>query len=67
MKEELTTKMHSEFTVTPETEVKHRCFCALMLLPKDSTDSDIEKRAKQYGVSLSDVKKYSDDYYRLNK
>lgn len=41
-KEELTTKMHSEFNVSPETDVKHIAFAAL-------------SRIKKYGYTMEEV------------
>ena len=64
MKEELTTKMHSEFTVSAETETKHNVFSVLSVVEYSNKDG-LKKYADFYGVTLSDVDKYKDEFYRL--
>ncbi len=62
-KEELTTKMHSEFTVSEETNIKHKCFAALNDMLKRNTN--IEQASETYGVSISDIKKHSLEFNNL--
>lgn len=50
MEEELTAKMHSEFTVSKETDQKHRAGCVWGLVGYDATREKIEECAKEYGV-----------------
>jgi hypothetical protein len=64
MKEELTTKMHSEFTVSAEIEIKHNVFSVLSVVEYNNKDG-LKKYADFYGVTLSDVNKYKDEFYRL--
>ena len=51
MKEELTAKMHSEFTVDKETEQKHRAGCVWGVVGFDAPKDTIEEWAKEYGVT----------------
>jgi hypothetical protein len=62
-KEELNTKMHSEFTVSDEIDVKHQCFAAL----KDMTKFNytIEKASKTYGVSISQIESFTLEFNKL--
>ena len=64
MKEELTTKMHSEFSIEEETDVKHRCFCALKCI-KDYFYS-IEKASILYDVSPEDIEKFKSEFEQLS-
>ena len=50
MEEELTEKMHSEFTVSKETDQKHRAGCVWGLVWYDAPREKIEEWAKEYGV-----------------
>ena len=50
MKEELTEKMHSEFTVSKETDQKHRAGCVWGLVGYDAPREKIEEWGKEYGV-----------------
>ena len=45
-KEELTKKMHSEFSISEEINIKHKCFAALNDMLKFNTD--IERASKTY-------------------
>lgn len=60
MKEELTTKMHSEFSVTEKTDTKHKCFCALSDM--DLFSYSIEKAAVLYAVTTDDILSYQNEY-----
>lgn len=59
MKEELTTKMHGEFTIDAETELKHRAFSALQ------SGADLEEAARDYDVPMETIKKYEAEYRAL--
>lgn len=61
MKEELTTKMHSEFTIDQETELKHRAFSALQ------SGADLETASRRYDVPIEIIKKYEPEYNELNQ
>jgi len=69
MKEELTTKMHSEFTISAETEVKHRVFTLLTVLGSDNIflNPKFLYYANLYNVKIEDVKKHIDEFDELNK
>lgn len=60
--DELTTLMHSEFSVTPETGIKHRAWCALdaMVVGAAMTEALGDK-----GGTLDDVKRHLQEYESL--
>ncbi|MGV8944869.1 MAG: hypothetical protein ACOH1N_00440 [Lutibacter sp.] len=64
MKEELTTKMHSEFTVSPETEIKHSVFAVLTLI-NYSDKEKLAEYAKLYRVTIDDIEMHKDEYFAL--
>lgn len=59
MKEELTTKMHEELSVTNETDVRHKVgsVVTIMNLMKDKELQDI---LKSYGVTKDDYDRWKD-------
>lgn len=61
-KEELTEKMHSEFTVSEETRKKLKAGCVWESVPANATKSEIMKFAKMYGVSYEDCMKYRSEW-----
>ena len=63
-KEELTAKMHSEFTISDETNIKHKCFAALNDMLK--YNYTIEEASKTFGVTITDIKKYTVEFDELN-
>lgn len=50
MKDELTEKMHSEFTVSEETDQKHRAGYVWGVAGFDAPKKKVEQWAKEYGV-----------------
>jgi len=64
MKEELTTKMHSEFTVSPEIEIRNRVFSVLTMADY-SNKPELWKYAKMYDVTMDDIEKNKDSFYKL--
>lgn len=61
LKEELTTKMHSEFTVSAETEIKHRAGCVWGMLYREKMTNDktqLSYECKLYGISVEQAMKY---------
>lgn len=61
MKDELTAKMHSEFTVTKESEEQLKAGCIwLAWCDKDSSKEEVEKYAKQYSISYEAAMKWRD-------
>lgn len=62
MKEELTEKMHSEFTIDAESDLKHVCFAALGCI---SDGMKAETAIEIYEIEMKDLKKNLDEYNRL--
>ena len=64
IKEELNTKMHSEFKVPKKTDIKHKSFAALRSM------SDLkytkEKAADIYDVTVSDIEKHKPEFNLLS-
>jgi hypothetical protein len=65
MKEELTTKMHSEFSINKEDEIRHMVWFLLSRC-KDSGKS-IEEELKFSVLTMEQVEKYRQSYFDLNK
>jgi len=65
MKEELTTKMHSEFKVSPETQLKHRVFTLLSLTGTEDINL-IKRWMPLYDVTITDVEKYKQAFKQLS-
>lgn len=63
MKEELTTKMHSEFSVSEETDIKHRVWRLLSYC--DSSGVDEKTHADYVGLTMEQVEKHKTEYQRL--
>lgn len=51
MEEELTAKMHSEFTVDEETDKKHRAGCVWGVAGFDAPREKIEELSTFYGIT----------------
>ena len=66
MKEELTAKMHSEFTVDKETEQKHRAGCVWGVVGFDAPKDNIEEWAKEYGVTYDICMKWKSYWKSLH-
>ena len=62
MKEELTTLMHSEFTVSPETELSHTVACIV-----DQLEEGFETLLDDYSVTLEQYNKYRSEWENLSK
>jgi hypothetical protein len=66
-KEELTEKMHSEFQVDAETEIKHRCFVVFSVAGTDDM-AQIERVATEiYQVDMKDIVRYIEEYKFLKE
>jgi len=61
MKDELTAKMHSEFTISEETEIKLKVFSLLTLTGTEDM-VDIKEWMKHFGVTMTDVEKYITEF-----
>jgi hypothetical protein len=62
--DELTEKMHSEFTISPRTERKHRVWAALTLSGTEDWE-EIKKWAEFYEVTLEDVDEFIGEFKAL--
>lgn len=60
MKEELTTKMHSEFAVSRDIEIRHKVGCVIEIALKmnKKATKDVIDIAKDYGVNSKDLEKW---------
>lgn len=65
MQDELTEKMHSEFTIDAETEKKHRAGCVWIVLGADATREEVEESAKEYGIDYETAMKWKDYWLNL--
>lgn len=64
MEEELTEKMHSEFSVSPNTEIRNRVFSLLTLV--DYNDKvGIEEFRIMYDLSIENIETYKNEYFKL--
>jgi hypothetical protein len=61
LKDELTTKMHSEFAISSETEIKHRVW-ALLTLTGAEDNEQIKKWMSSYEVTMSEVEKHITEF-----
>lgn len=63
LQDELTEAMHSEFTISPETERKHSAFAALQMIGAGNTMADLIN----WGCSTeADIRKYQSEYEELS-
>lgn len=58
LEDELTEKMHSEFTIDAETEIKHRAGTVWSLIGFDASKEELEHWSEVYQVSVADCKRY---------
>lgn len=58
MKEELTEKMHSEFTVDAETDKMHKCFAVWRHVGINATPEELKSCIEFSGVTINEVLKY---------
>lgn len=65
--DELTEKMHSEFTIDGETDRKHRAGCVWGVLGYDATKEDIKHWAEVYGVNYEICMKYKSFWRNLHE
>lgn len=63
MEDEFTAKIHSEFSVSRETDLKHRAGCVWGVVGFNADKADIERWAKEYGVSYAECVKWK-SYWR---
>lgn len=67
MKEELTTKMHSEFSVDKKTEIKHKVGSVLEVAIKMNKTSvkDVTEIANRYGLKYDDIQEWRNYWSKL--
>ena len=63
--DELTEKMHSEFTIDEETEKKHRAGSVWTLLGADASKEEIEHWSIRYGIDYETAMKWKDYWLNL--
>lgn len=62
--DELTTKLHSEFTVSTEVDIKHRVF-SLLTLTGVKDNNKITKYLELYELTIKDVDKWKGEFIKL--
>lgn len=65
MEDELTSKMHSEFQIDDETDIKHKVWALLSMA--DHTKTSYQYWMDSYAVTEADVEKHRKSYLDLNK
>lgn len=65
MKDELTAKMHSEFTVDPETEISH--IVGTIVDELNDGPFSLEELLEDYGVTMEQYEKYRSEWENLIK
>lgn len=63
MKEELTTAMHSEFSVSNETEIKHRVWSVLSRSEREGNAP--EDYLERYDLTKDQLEKHKPSYFEL--
>ena len=66
MEEQLTAKMHSEFTITKEEEQKQRVGCVWGVVGFDAPKEKIEHWASRYGVTYEECLKWKNYWKNLH-
>lgn len=67
LKEELTEKMHSEFSVDAETEIKHKAGSMWATAGFACNDATLRKWCKSYGITTQQAIKYKEYWKKLSK
>ena len=60
--DELTAKMHSEFTVSRETRICHKAGCVRESVSSNASREEIESKAVWYGITYDDVMRYKHEW-----
>ena len=60
--DELTEKMHSEFSVSREIEISHKAGCVWESVAPKASKEEIEKWATIYGITYADAMKYKSEW-----
>lgn len=67
MQDELTEKMHAEFTISEEDEKKLRAGCVWNMLTPNPSREEIEKMAESYSIDYETAMKWKDYWIELRK
>ncbi|WP_092113496.1 hypothetical protein [Prevotella sp. KH2C16] len=67
LKEELTAKMHSEFTVSKETEIKHKAGSMWSVAGFDCDGTTMKEWCGFYGITPQQALKYKDYWRKLSE
>ena len=62
IRDELTAKMHSEFTVSKETRIMLKAGCVWESVSPKASREEIEKFASMYGITYEDAMKYKHEW-----
>lgn len=65
MKEELTTAMHSEFSVSKETDIKLRAGCVWTSIDGNASRKEVEEEAKWYGITYDQCMEWKSYWERV--
>ena len=60
--DELTEKMHSEFSVSREIEISHKAGCVWESVAPNASREEIESKAFWYGITYDDVMRYKHEW-----
>ena len=63
MTDELTTKMHSEFDISKETEIKHKCYMALLDIKE--FNYSIEYVCELYNISKEEIEQHKSEFLNI--
>lgn len=67
LKEEFTTKMHSEFTISKETDIKLKAGSMWSVAGFNCDGETMEKWCKAYGITIQQAMKYKDYWKKISK
>lgn len=62
MREELTTKMHSEFSVSASTDTKHKVWCIIERAKAENKEAS--ELFDTYGINKADFEEHKDSYLK---
>lgn len=66
MEDELTAKMHSEFTVSKRIEIKHKAMCVWMIAGINADSRTLSRLCKTYGITEKNAMEWKDYCEQLN-
>jgi len=70
LKEELTTLMHSEFTIDAETEIMHKAWTAWECIDSNiahNRPADVDRECKYYGITIEQLNQHKESYLALKR